>query len=104
VLKNILPVLAGDLAEKFSFAKKADLSGGNLDNMLMALQRHFRNLLLIKIGAMSDPNSRMQANEANYTVEKLKKIIRLIGETHHQLVTTNASAKLALEVLLLEIN
>lgn len=96
ILQNILPVINQDLAEKFLFAKNVNLENGNAIEILEVLQRHFRNLLLIKIGVV-------KGEESKYSIEKLKKILRLIETISHQVATTNASSKLALEIILLEL-
>ncbi|MDO8529929.1 MAG: hypothetical protein Q7S10_00745 [bacterium] len=97
-LQNLLSVVNADLAEKFMFAKKADLTGDNFNNILESLQKYFRNVLLAKLGLISGTQY-----QSNYTIEKLKNIIRQIETIHFQASTSNASPKLALEVLLLEI-
>ncbi len=104
MLQELLPIIQGELAQKFGYTKKVNLEGDNADVILKVLQRYFRNLLLIKLGINSDTNLQMTSESTNaYTLEKLKNIIRLIETLHAQISQTNASAKLALEVLLLEI-
>ena len=96
---EILKVISLDLAEKFQYAKKVNLDGNHFQEILGALQTYFRQMLLGKIGALQNPPK----SAKEYSIEKLKKIMRLIESLSFQLSTTNASPKLALEVLLMEI-
>lgn len=101
MLKEIIKVSKGDLAEKFAYAKNADLSGSNFNEMLLSLQKHFRQALISSIGAVG-ALSESSGNPASNSVSKIKKIIRLIERVSYQVNTTNANPKLALEVLLME--
>src|SRR3989344_494233 len=93
--RDLLNVIQGDLAEKFKYAKAVNLEGENFMDILGALERHFRNLLLGKIG--------VGIAQGNYPVGQLKNIIRLIGKTGHQAETGNLNNKLALEIVLMEL-
>lgn len=99
-LQELLGIISGELAVKFQYTKKVNLEGDNANKILNVLQRYFRNMLLAKIGVMLMPIS---PQFSNYSIEKLKKIIRLIEVLQKQLSTTNANPKLALEILLIEI-
>ncbi len=101
LLQELLPILPAELATKFQYTKKVNLEGENFSLMLKVLQQYFRNMLLIKIG-IHNSNLQTYSSAANYSVEKLKKIIRLIEILYKQTTTTNASPKLALEILLME--
>ena len=100
VLQELLPVINGDLAVKFQYAKKANLEGDNFNKMLHILQRYFRNILLENIGVVE--KSRV-AEGKTFTIGQLKKIIRLIENLHKQVLIANVNQKLALEILLLEL-
>ena len=89
-------ILQLDLAEKFAYTKSVNLEGQHFTDMLRGLQGYFRTLLLAKIGIGKAP-------ENSYSMEKLKKIIKLIEKVNHQTAVSNANARLALEVLLMEI-
>ncbi len=97
-LQELLPILNGQLAEKFQYTKKVNLEGDNFNVILGVLQRYFRNLLLSKL-EITDSKSVVN----NYSVDKIASIITLIEVLHLKIATTNASPKLALEVLLLEL-
>lgn len=95
-LQNLLKILPADLAEKFKFTKTANLEGENLGKLLQGLEWHFRNLLLVNVGAAEGmPNK--------YSIQKLQHILLLIEKLSYQAATSNINQKLALEVLLLEI-
>lgn len=98
VLQELLPVLNGELALKFQYAKKVNLEGDNFHIILKVLLQYFRDILFSKLGVKSG-----QAASHNYSVEEIAHIIKLIGTLHKQILTSNASPKLALEVLLLEL-
>ena len=102
-LQELLPIIHSELATKFQYAKKVNLEGNNFNVILEVLLRYFRSMLLEKYGIIGDPNLRMHPNDPNTSTEKLKNRIRLIESLHQQLATTNASPKLALEILLMEI-
>lgn len=97
LLAELLPVLSSELAVKFQYAKKANVEGENFTTILEVLQRYFRNMMLASIGV-----AKAEVTNA-YSVEKLKKIIRFIETLRTQAAVTNINAKLALEILLLEL-
>lgn len=99
VLQELLGVINQDLAEKFQYAKKADLQENNFNEILEVLQRYFRELLLVKLGVLPTPAK----ENKNFSVEKIKEILKLIERLIYQSLTTNINSKLALEILLLEI-
>ncbi len=103
--RDLLKVIGADLAEKFKYTKAVNLEGDNFNKILNRLQRYFRNLLLVKIGVECDANILMHTNNTNadYSVEKLKKVIRLIEDMSYQSNITNINSKLALEIILLEL-
>ena len=94
---ELLTIINSDLATKFQYAKKVNLEGDNFNNILYFLQKYFRKFLLIEIGALKGEKTH------NYSLEKLKNIIRLIENINYQTIKSNLNNKLALEVLLLEI-
>ena len=95
-IQELLKIINLDLAEKFKYAKAVNLEGDNFNKILTGLQRYFRNLLLVKMGVVSGETN-------NYSVLKLKKIIRLIDDISYQSNITNLNNKLALEIILLEV-
>ena len=124
ILQELLSIMHSELAVKFNYAKKINLEGDNFNIILRGLQRHFRNLMLMKIGVIKEinppkpvrpgangtkgrenypQNGNSRPGASNYSVQTLKKIMRLIEALHKQMAETNASPKLALEILLMEI-
>lgn len=78
--QNLKNVLEGDLAEKFKYTKTANLEGGGFENILHALQSHWRK-----------------------DVAKHQHVLKLALDLEHRAQTSNLNKKLALEILLLEI-
>lgn len=95
---QLIALTQATLAEKFNFAKTADLSGRNFSQILQHLQWYFRQVLLAKLGIGKEGS---EAKE--YTLEKAKHIVRLIESFQRQAMFSNINQKLALEVLLMEI-
>ena len=93
--KELENVIHADLAEKFKYAKGVNLEGDYFNQMLDGLQQYFRNLLLGKIGVA-------KAEENDYSIEKLQKIITLLQSLSYQAKIYNINKKLALELLLME--
>jgi DNA polymerase-3 subunit delta' len=83
ILNELLKIMSQDLAEKFAYAKNLKDDGANILEIMQILQKYFRRKLLIDKSAS----------------QKLKFLNDLI----YKLTFTNASPKLALEILLLEI-
>ncbi len=100
LLGNLIPLLDSSLADKFKYAKSIDFQKQNLENILEAIQSHFRNQLLIKFGVIEGGNI---LESKKHSVEKIVDIINLAGEIGHKLLFTNINSKLALEVLLIEL-
>lgn len=84
ILQKMLPVLESSLAEKFKYAKSLDFEKQNLSQILEVLEKHFRRQML-----EGSINSR--------------RVLQLIDEINYKITTTNASPKLALEVLLMQL-
>ncbi len=79
--KELQNVIAGDLAEKFKYAKGVNLEGGNFEKIISALQQHFRNQDIVGH----------------------KNILARLLEMERKAQTTNVNKKLALEILLMEL-
>lgn len=95
VMNDLKRVLSSDLAEKFNFIKNTNLEEENFNNILHGLQNYWRNELLNKIGLGGK-------TETDYSVEKIKNIIRLIDKISYQANLYNINQKLALEIILIE--
>jgi len=100
ILKGLIPVFNADLAEKFKYIKAIDFDKQDVREILEVIQKYLRKLLLIEAG-IERPSAEMPAIK-NCSLEKLKSIINLTEDINDRLIFTNASPKLALEVLLME--
>lgn len=89
-LKQILAAAGAGFGEKFKFAKSFEQEGGNLQEALKALLKHYRKLLLEGLGKTPDS-------------QKIKNNIKLIEDINNKINFSNASHKLALEILLMEL-
>lgn len=96
ILSELLKVINADFSEKFKYIKSIDFEKQKIGDTLEVLQKYFRQLLLAKIGVGKTKES------DNYPVSKIKKVINLIETINRQTSLTNASPKLALEILLME--
>ncbi len=94
ILQNLLQVKDSDLAVKFNYAKQAGVDSDSVSNILVILQKHFRQMLFSSI--ISEKGSPQD-------ILKLKKNIELIENIHYQVSFTNVNPKLALEIVLMEI-
>lgn len=106
ILKSLFSVLGADLGAKFRYAKEMDFEKQDLSLTLKVLQKYFRNLLLLKSGINEKNENNFPLPNAflsSLTVLKLKEDIKLMQEIHNKIIFTNASPKLALEILLMNI-
>lgn len=103
--KKILEVCNSELSLRFKYAK--DIDDSSFKEIIAAIKKYFRHLLFLKIGItkftehgyLPAPSEKLKS----YSFSKLKEIIRLAETIDFRLSTTNINAKLALEILLLEI-
>ncbi|MBI3631713.1 MAG: DNA polymerase III subunit [Candidatus Staskawiczbacteria bacterium] len=95
-LQELLNIINSDLATKFQYVKQINLDGNNFKKILEILQRYFRYLLFSKLGIEK------LISENNYSISKIKEVLKLLETINIQTSLTNASPKLALEILLME--
>jgi len=93
-LSELLLVLDANLAEKFKYAKNIDGDGKSVKNILTLIEWYFRKLLL----------EYLEEKTGSYSYIKIRNILEVIDRVNKKLIFTNVSQKLALEVLLMEIN
>ncbi|MDI6592047.1 MAG: DNA polymerase III subunit [Patescibacteria group bacterium] len=94
-IKELIQISNSDLSSRFQYVK--DLSKQpNLIEILNIWLSHFRNILIEKclIGNIRYPD---------YSLEKLKNILKKIQSTIFLISTTNVNPRLALEILMLEL-
>ena len=89
LLKNLLPVINSNYAAKFKYVKEIDFDKQDASEIVQVLQKHFRQQLLEKVGK----------EDVNNLIKKLE----LTEQINNKLTFTNASPKLALEILLINI-
>lgn len=95
ILKDLVAILNSDFVEKFKYVKALDFEKQKVGDIMNVIQKHLRNVLLKKINGESTPDK--------YSTNDLKRILNLVEDINKQLIFTNASPKLALEILLMEI-
>lgn len=107
IFEELLSVLNLDFSDKFKYVKSIDFGEQRLGEILEVLQRYLRYLLFVKTGAGKTNEQKyffgISSVLEKYPVFKLKKIIKLTEDISFKTATSNASPKLALELLMLEI-
>ncbi|MBI1866346.1 MAG: hypothetical protein HY005_02935 [Candidatus Staskawiczbacteria bacterium] len=105
-LQELVKVINSNLALKFQYTKKINLDGNNTKRVLEILQRYLRHLLFLKTGADNltpkDFFPEAADNFKNYSISKIKEVLKLLEIINAQISLTNANPKLALEILLME--
>lgn len=91
---DLIKLIQSDLVYRFNFAKIA--SEKDLGEMLNNWTNFLRKIFLSKINGGAD-------DLKQYSISKIKNILNNIQETKHLISVTNASPRLALELLLLEL-
>ncbi len=91
--EKLISISKSDLAARFQYAK--DISKENLEEILDTWLRYFRKVFLACVVN--------QQKNSQYSLSKLKDIIRQIQTTKHLISTTNTNPRLALELLLMEL-
>lgn len=86
ILKKLLSVVDADFSEKFKYVKSLNFDEQSVAEILTALQNHYRERLL-----------------SDFSDQKAKKVLEMSEEIGQKLMFTNASPKLALEILLMGI-
>ncbi len=90
LLKELLAVANSNLADKFKYAKAFDFETQDFGEVLELLQKHLREELLKEV------------ENKGSNLLKIKNLINLVEDLNKKLLFTNASPKLALEILLME--
>ncbi len=93
--KELISISNSDLAARFQYAK--DISKENLEEVLDAWLRYFREILLIRLRGK-------EIKEFNsYSLVKLKDILNQIQLTKTLISATNVNSRMALEILLMQL-
>jgi DNA polymerase-3 subunit delta' len=105
ILKDLMAVINLDLSDKFKYVKSLDFEEQDVREIIEVMQRYLRSLLLAETGidSLKEPAYAKGSGVAKkYSVQKIKDILNLIEDISNRLLFTNASPKLALEILLME--
>jgi len=100
ILKDLMAVINLDLSDKFKYVKSLDFEEQDVREILEVMQRYLRGLLLEETGVAKKNDTIIGAKK--YSVQKIKDTLNLIEDISNRLLFTNASPKLALEILLME--
>jgi len=114
LLKKFLSVFRSDIASRFEFVKNLTSSdpspsakGEGLDKFLLLLEGDLRSILLFKTKATRPSDFYLLASSLkefdSYPISKLEKSIKLLENIIFQRTFTNINPRLALELLMLEI-
>lgn len=98
VIEDVIKISNSDLAFRFQYVKEISGTAANTSNLREILNiwlSYFRDILTSKV---KNPNL-----YPNYTLSKLKNILKLIQNTNFLVSTTNVNPRLALEILMLEL-
>lgn len=107
IVSDILNIGKFNVADRFKYAKnqfdKADENAAEKLNLMLAIWLDYFRAIFFK-KAVKDNNIKISEGIfSEYPIKKIGKIIKNIQLTEYLISTTNASPKLALEQLLLEI-
>lgn len=97
ILEKLLKVINSDLTEKFNYVKSLNLQSDNLNQILTALQKYFRQQIILLITqARSDGDKKSE-----YSIFQIKKILNIIETISYQNSIAAVNQKLALEVIMM---
>lgn len=111
-ISDLIKISNSDFASRFQYAKslvgkKTDLEKKDSKEILDAWLRYFRNVFLSRLDLAGQARLSKQAYKeqafSQYSLSKLKDIIKLIQTTNFLVSTTNVNLKLALENLLIQL-
>lgn len=95
LISALIKISGSDLSVRFQYAK--DISTENLEEVLDNWLRYFRKIFIFRLMGKN------LEEFGNYSLTKLKEIIRHIQSTKFLLSTTNINPRLALEILLMKL-
>jgi len=107
LLHELLRIAGCGFSEKFKYVKSLDLDQQKLRGILEVFQKYLRYLLFLKIEA-EQPAEQKYFSETptvleKYPLSKIKEIINLSEDINNKMIFTNASPKLAMEILLMDL-
>lgn len=102
-IKELIQISASDLASRFQYAKDLSKEPQVLRETLDIWLRYFRDVLLKKTKPSEYSGDRNDFQILDYSLIKLKNVLKLIQNTDFLLSTTNVNPRLALEILMMEL-
>lgn len=106
-ISDLEKIFQSDLSLRFQYAKslteKKSDSPINISDILNIWLDYFRKAFLSRLRFSNIKTEKRDENLSQYSLSKIMKIISLIQSTDFLISTTNASPKLAIELLLMEI-
>ncbi len=97
-IRELDSVSNSDVAVRFQYAKNLSQNLETMKEVLDIWLSHFRTILFSMVG-----NRQTEIGNKKYSLDKLKNILKLIQTTKFLILTTNTNARLALEILMLEL-
>jgi len=97
-IRELDSVSNSDVAIRFQYAKNLSQNLEIMKEVLDIWLSHFRTILFSMVG-----NRKPEIDNKKYSIDKLKNILKLIQTTKFLILTTNINARLALEILMLEL-
>jgi len=98
IVRNLIKIINSGYYLRFKYAKDLAQQPLALKSVLNIWLRYFRNILLERVNGSGE-----SFQNHNYSLPKLKKIIKLIENTDFLISTTNINPRLTLEILMLEL-
>lgn len=93
-IKEILRMVKSDIKTRFEYAESISKNPEEVKETLELWIEHFRRALIRKAKGKSS---------GKYSIEEVEKILKLIQQIKKIISTTNASPRLALEILMIEL-
>lgn len=105
IIEDLQVVLGADINDRYKWAEKNSKDVSSLRNVLRLWGFWFRDLILKKTGCENSLiyNFETEKYSDDYSLERLKNILASIKKTDRILSNSSINARLALEVLMLEI-
>ncbi len=97
VLKDILMLTRENMGKRFAYSKEHSENYEEMLEMFEIWERFFRKEMLIK---MIKPEN---SNLANYSFDKIKRIVKKISQSKNLIENTNSSKKLVFDGLMMEL-
>ena len=98
-VKELERLISGNIAFRFQYAKTIAQDPQELPNILDIWSRCFRNALLTKLEVKGFSSTSFN----DYSILKLKNIIKTLQSIRNLLANTNVNPRLALEMLMIEL-